>query len=169
MPSQRNVTPKAKNAQLSTRSVGTPACEMSFWRGNSCLGSADAIAFELDNGFGGAASLRRADMSVEFQDPVAKSRAMYWTVKDPSGRPWGLLIKANKFNKLYASVFTDNPHSLKGTLHLGFKQEGLLRRHTLDPTSQTHMDVTQTGLLAQNAFSPGNIHLIEKFLETPTQ
>lgn len=106
--------------------------------------------FEFDNGFGGAALLRCADVSVEFQKPVAKPRAGHWTVKDPSGRPWGLLTKANKFNKLYASVFANNPHSLKGTLHLGFKQEGLLLRHTLDPTSQTHMDVIQTGLLVQH-------------------
>ena len=101
--------------------MGTPACEMNFWRGNSCLGSADAIAFELDNGFGGAASLRRADLSVEFQNPVTKSRAMYWTVKDPSNWPWGLL----------------------------------------ETTSQTHMDVIQTGLLAQHP-------AVKKLLETPT-
>ena len=121
MPSQRNITPKVKNAQLSTRSVGTPACRVSFWCGNSCLGPADAIAFEFDNGFGGAASLRRADLSVEFQNPVTKSRAMYWTVKDPSNWPWGLL----------------------------------------ETTSQTHMDVIQTGLLAQHP-------AVKKLLETPT-
>ena len=50
----------------------------------------------------------------------------------------------------YGAIQTDNPHSFKGTLHLGFKQEGLLRRHTLDPTSQTHMDVIQTSLLVQH-------------------
>ena len=73
--------------------MGTPACGVNFWRGNSCLGPADAIAFELGNGFGGAALLRRADVPVEFQNPVAKPRAVHWTVKGPSGQPWGLLIK----------------------------------------------------------------------------
>ena len=63
----------------------------------------------------------------ESQTPVVKSRAMHWTVKDPSGRPWGLL----------------------------------------DPTSQTHMDMIQTGLLAQDAFSRSNVQLMKKLLETP--
>lgn len=143
----------------------------------------------------------------EFQNPVAKSRAMHWIVRDPSDRPWGLLsltdvsllhkraevltgvlpgapfglataamlmlfhfyFKTNNFNKLYSMVFADNPHSLKTTLHLGFKQEGVLRRHTLDPASQTCVDVIQTGLLAEDVFSPGNIRLMKKLLETPTQ
>ena len=146
-------------------------------------------------------------LNVEFQNPVAKSRAMHWTVRDPSGRPWGLLsltdisllhkraevllgvlpgapfglataamlmlfhfyFTTNKFNKLYSMVFADNPYSLKGTLHLGFKQEGLLRRHTLDPASQTCVDVIQTGLLAEDAFSPSNIRLMKKLLETPAR
>ena len=146
-------------------------------------------------------------LNVEFQNPVAKSRALHWTVRDPSGRPWGLLsltdisllhkraevllgvlpgapfglataamlmlfhfyFTTNKFNKLYSMVFADNPYSLKGTLHLGFKQEGLLRRHTLDPASQTCVDVIQTGLLAEDAFSPSNIRLMKKLLETTTQ
>ena len=82
---------------------------------------------------------------------------------------FNIYFKANQFNKLYSLVFADNPHSLKGTLHLGFKQEGLLRRHTLDPTSQTHRDVIQTGLLAQDAFSPSNIRLMKKLLETPSR
>ena len=145
-------------------------------------------------------------LNVEFQNPVAKSRALHWTVRDPRGRPWGLLsltdvsllhkraevllgvlpgapfglatavmlmlshfyFTTNKFNKLYSMVFADNPHSLKGTLHLGFKQEGLLRHHTLDPASQTCVDVIQTGLLAKDAFSPSNIRLMKKLLETPT-
>ena len=63
--------------------------------------------------------------------------------------------------------FADNPHSLKGTLHPGFKQEGLLRRHTIDPASQTYVDVIQTGLLAEEAFFPSNIRLMKKLLETP--
>ncbi len=34
-------------------------------------------------------------------------------------------FKAIKFNKLISFVYEDNPHSLKGTLHLGFKEEAL--------------------------------------------
>lgn len=145
-------------------------------------------------------------LNAEYQNPVAKSRAVHWIVRAPSGQPWGLLsltdvslqhkraevlmgvlpgapfglvtaamlmlfhfyFKAHQFNKLYSMVFADNPHSLKTTLHLGFRQEGLLRRHTLDPTSQTYMDVIQTGLLAQDAFSASNIRLMKKLLEIPT-
>ena len=56
-------------------------------------------------------------LKVEFQNPVTKSRAMHWTVRDPSGRPWGLLslpgmlmqfhfyFKTNKFNKPSSMVF----------------------------------------------------------------
>lgn len=69
-----------------------------------------------------------------------------------------------RFNKLYSLVFTDNSHSLKSTLHLGFRQEGLLAQHILDPDSQTFVDLIQTGLLAQDAFSPGNLRLMRKLL-----
>ncbi len=146
-------------------------------------------------------------LNVEYQSPIAKSRAVHWIVRAPNGHAWGLLsltdvslqhkraevlmgvlpgapfglvtaamlmlfhfyFKANKFNKLYSMVFADNPHSLKSTLHLGFRQEGLLRRHTLDPASQTYVDVIQTGLLAEDAFSASNIKLMKKLLDMPTK
>ena len=96
------------------------------------------------------------------------------------GAPFGLATAAmlllfhvyfqvRKFNKLYSLVFADNPHSLKGTLHLGFQQEGLLRRHTFDPASQTFVDVIQTGIHAQEAFSPSNVRLIKKLLAVSGQ
>jgi RimJ/RimL family protein N-acetyltransferase len=40
-----------------------------------------------------------------------------------------LYFKTLPFNKLYSFVFADNRHSLKGTLHLGFRIEGELRQH----------------------------------------
>ena len=82
---------------------------------------------------------------------------------------WADPVFMRSFHRLAPAflVFANNPHSLKGTLHLGFKQEGLLRRHTLDPASQTYVDVIQTGLLAEEAFSPSNIRLMKKLLETP--
>lgn len=69
-----------------------------------------------------------------------------------------------KFNKLYSLVYDDNPHSLKGTLHLGFKVEGRLRRHVLDPKSGIHIDLIQTGLLAEDAFSQRNERLMQRLL-----
>ena len=69
-----------------------------------------------------------------------------------------------KFNKLYALVYDDNPRSLKGTLNLGFKVEGRLRRHVLDPKSGVHIDLIQTGLLAEDAFSQRNERLMRRLL-----
>lgn len=73
-------------------------------------------------------------------------------------------FKAIKFNKLLSFVYEDNPHSLKGTLHLGFKEEGRLRKHVLDPRSNQYVDLIQTGLLAENAFSENNKRLMKRLL-----
>lgn len=73
-------------------------------------------------------------------------------------------FKALKFNKLCSFVYEDNPHSLKGTLHLGFEVEGRLRQHVLDPQTGTHVDLIQTGLLAHHAFSPSNFKLMRRLL-----
>ena len=70
-----------------------------------------------------------------------------------------------KFNKLYSLVFVDNVISLKATLHLGFKQEGLFRQHTFDPERRCHVDVIQNGLLAEDAISERNIKLMERLLQ----
>ena len=70
------------------------------------------------------------------------------------------------FNKLYSLVYDDNPHSLKGTLHLGFKVEGRLRKHVLDPKSGVYVDLIQTGLLAKDAFSQSNERLVRRLLAT---
>lgn len=73
-------------------------------------------------------------------------------------------FRVMKFNKLYSQVFVDNPHSLKSTLHLGFSREGVLRRHVLDPRSKQFVDIVQTGLLADEAFSEKNKRLMERLL-----
>lgn len=73
-------------------------------------------------------------------------------------------FKAIKFNKLLSFVYEDNPHSLKGTLHLGFKEEGRLRKHVHDPRSKNYVDLIQTGLLAEDAFSENNKRLMKRLL-----
>ena len=73
-------------------------------------------------------------------------------------------FKAIKFNKLLAFVFEDNPHSLKGTLHLGFKDEGHLRKHALDPNTNQYVDLIQAGLLAEDAFTESNKRLMKRLL-----
>lgn len=73
-------------------------------------------------------------------------------------------FKAMKFNKLYSFVYDDNAHSLKGTLHLGFKEEGRLRKHVNDPKSGEYVDLVQTGLLAEDAFNPTTKRLMQRLL-----
>lgn len=73
-------------------------------------------------------------------------------------------FKAMKFNKLYSFVYEDNAHSLKGTLHLGFKVEGRLRKHVVDPKSGEYVDLVQTGLLAEDAFNPTTKRLMQRLL-----
>jgi len=73
-------------------------------------------------------------------------------------------FKAMNFNKLYSFVYDDNMHSLKGTLHLGFKEEGRLRNHVLDPKSGKYVDLIQTGLLAEDALNPTNKKLMQRLM-----
>ncbi len=75
-----------------------------------------------------------------------------------------LFFHALRFNKLYSFVFADNVHSLKGTLHLGFQVEGELRQHVFDGGGNRFVDLIQTGLLADQAFSAGNRKLVERLL-----
>lgn len=73
-------------------------------------------------------------------------------------------FKAIKFNKLISFIYTDNQHSLKGTLHLGFKEEGYFKNHVVDPRSNKYVDLIQTGLLADDAFSQNNKRLMQRLL-----
>ena len=73
-------------------------------------------------------------------------------------------FKAIKFNKLLSFVYEDNPHSLKGTLHLGFKEEGHFKKHVVDPRSNQYVNLIQTGLLAEDAFSESNKRLMKRLL-----
>jgi len=73
-------------------------------------------------------------------------------------------FNAIKFNKLLSFVYEDNPHSLKGALHIGFKEEGRLKKHVIDPRSNYYVNLIQTGLLAEDAFSDGNKRLMERLL-----
>jgi RimJ/RimL family protein N-acetyltransferase len=73
-------------------------------------------------------------------------------------------FKAIKFNKLLSFVYEDNPHSLKGTLHLGFKEEGRFKKHVVDPRSNQYVNLIQTGLLAEDAFSKSNNRLMKRLL-----
>jgi RimJ/RimL family protein N-acetyltransferase len=73
-------------------------------------------------------------------------------------------FKAIKFNKLLSFVYEDNPHSLKGTLHMGFKEEGRFKNHVIDPRSNQYVNLIQTGLLAEDAFSENNKRLMQRLL-----
>ena len=68
------------------------------------------------------------------------------------------------YDKLLSFIYPDNVHSLKSTLALGFKQEGFLRQHLVDPSTGKRHDVIQTGLLKTEAFSDRNKKLAKKLL-----
>lgn len=74
-------------------------------------------------------------------------------------------FRAMQFNKLYSQIFTDNAHSLKSTIHLGFSEEGLLKQHIYDPKSEKFVDIIQTGILSKEAFSDRNRRLMVKLLK----
>jgi RimJ/RimL family protein N-acetyltransferase len=69
-----------------------------------------------------------------------------------------------RLNKLYALIPADNPHSLRGALHLGFREEGRLREHWVDAQAGRAIDVIHAGLLASEAFSPTNERLAARLL-----
>lgn len=56
-----------------------------------------------------------------------------------------------KFNKIYTYVAVSNQHSLKGTLHLGFKAEGLLKSEIFSPITNSYVDLIRTGIDRQEA------------------
>ena len=71
-------------------------------------------------------------------------------------------FKKIKFNKIISNVFEDNPRSLKSTMHLGFRVEGKFLKHTLDPKTNQFQNMTQLGLLKEDAFCSGNARLAKK-------
>ena len=46
-------------------------------------------------------------------------------------------FKAINFNKLTALMFEENTGALKGAKHIGFKEEGSLKKHVFDPSSKS--------------------------------
>lgn len=73
-------------------------------------------------------------------------------------------FKAISFNKLIALIYADNQHSLQFVTGMGFKQEGLLRRHLTDSITGKYIDLHQLGMLAEDAFTPTNTRLMKKLL-----
>ena len=57
-------------------------------------------------------------------------------------------FKAINFNKLTALMFEENALAVKGAKHIGFKEEGRLKKHVFDPSSKTYVDLIQLGLLS---------------------
>ena len=57
-------------------------------------------------------------------------------------------------HKIYSLIYSDNEVSLRNTVHGGFKVEGHLREHVVDPKTKQHVDVVQTGLLRSDLNNP---------------
>jgi len=73
-------------------------------------------------------------------------------------------FRAMKFHKLVSMIYTDNYHALKSTVHLGFRIEGTLRGHMLDPRSGHYVDMYQLGLLENEALGIANQKLMRRVL-----
>ncbi len=71
---------------------------------------------------------------------------------------------AMKFNKLISLVYPENTQSLKSTMHLGFRTEGRLQSHALDPRTGGFSDIIQFGLLKADAFRDENKRLMRRLL-----
>ena len=64
------------------------------------------------------------------------------------------------------SLYPPNSEAVRHTLR---SRSCVLTRRNADNAAFMRMDVIQTGLLVQDAFSPSNIRLMKKLLETPTR
>ena len=73
-------------------------------------------------------------------------------------------FRAMKFYKLVSMIYTDNDLALRTTVHLGFRIEGMLRGHMLDPASGHYVDMYQLGLLENEAFGLTNQRLMGRLL-----
>ena len=73
-------------------------------------------------------------------------------------------FRVMNFNKLVSLIHLDNTRSIKGTMHLGFVKEGLLRSHVHDPRTGQFVDMVQLGLLKEDAFRSGNQRLMQRLL-----
>ena len=73
-------------------------------------------------------------------------------------------FRAMKFFKLVSMIYTDNDIALRTTVHLGFRIEGMLRGHMLDPASGHYVDMYQLGLLENEAFGLTNQRLMRRLL-----
>ena len=73
-------------------------------------------------------------------------------------------FRAMKFFKLVSMIYTDNDLALRTTVHLGFRIEGMLRGHMLDPASGHYVDMYQLGLLENEAFGLTNQRLMGRLL-----
>lgn len=81
----------------------------------------------------------------------------------PDAQPYGISLETSLLvmefayskiglRKLLSHVYSDNPQSQRNTLHLGFRQEGLLRSQVIAPVSKAPLDLWINGCLAAEFF-----------------
>lgn len=81
----------------------------------------------------------------------------------PDDRTFGIGLEATllvmefafsviKLSKLFSYVYSDNIQSQENTLHLGFRQEGLLRSHVIDPISKQPLNLFVNGCLSDEFY-----------------
>ena len=76
-----------------------------------------------------------------------------------------------KLSKLFSYVYSDNIKSQQNTMHLGFRQEGLLRSHIFDPISKQPLDLFINGCLSYEFFNNQKLMVLANRLlgRTPQQ
>jgi RimJ/RimL family protein N-acetyltransferase len=100
---------------------------------------------------------RRAEVLLGVADaaPFGLATAAMYTL-------FRFFFRTMQFHKLYTLTFDDNPHALKGVMHLGFSIEGRMRQHFRDQVTGDYIDMVQAGLLADEAFSTRNTRLMRR-------
>lgn len=66
--------------------------------------------------------------------------------------------------KIHATIYGGNDYALTSATHLGFREEGRLRRHVKDPHSGQFVDLSLLGLLAEEFYSMANQRLARRLL-----
>ena len=103
---------------------------------------------------------RRAELLVGIPDPSERQRATGVAM---------MLIMDLAFNqiglhKLTSLVLSNNPHSQRSTVAIGFTQEGLRRQHLCDPQTRQWLDCYENGILADDFYNNPVVARVSKRL-----
>ena len=73
-------------------------------------------------------------------------------------------FRTMRLQKIQATVYAGNDYAFTSASHLGFREEGRLRRHIRDPHNREFVDLCLFGLLADEFYSAANQRLARRLL-----